>query len=256
MIEKEVLPHLILKVKVGSHLYGTNTKRSDNDFIGVFIPSIDYVFGLKKIEQVEVRTNPTESGIKNTSQDIDCTYYALPKFIKLCMDANPNILEVLFADHTIEFCNKFGSMLLKNKHLFVSNKIQKTFEGYVESQKKKLQTYDPMGHRKNSVTQFGYDVKAASHIIRLLEECTELLSTGRLFFPLKNAAFIKHVKLGIFSLDDVFLFIKTCEENIKNCISVLPQKPNFDKIQALQKEIFLQYYHLRGEFSYLTESDI
>ncbi len=36
----------ILEIKTGSFLYGTNTENSDEDFCGVFIPPINYYFGL------------------------------------------------------------------------------------------------------------------------------------------------------------------------------------------------------------------
>ena len=44
--------NMILKVRAGSYLYGTNTLESDEDYIGIFIPEEKYLLGLNKIEEV------------------------------------------------------------------------------------------------------------------------------------------------------------------------------------------------------------
>ena len=36
----------IYKAMVGSHLYGTEHKESDKDYVGIFIPDKEYVLGL------------------------------------------------------------------------------------------------------------------------------------------------------------------------------------------------------------------
>lgn len=43
----------ILLIRCGSHLYGTNTPESDEDFVGVFIPDTPYLLGLNTIEEVD-----------------------------------------------------------------------------------------------------------------------------------------------------------------------------------------------------------
>jgi len=63
--------NLILKAMVGSHLYGTETKDSDKDYVGIFIPNKEYVMGLARCEQVEIRTNPTNSGHRNSKDNTE-----------------------------------------------------------------------------------------------------------------------------------------------------------------------------------------
>ncbi len=41
----------ILEIKVGSHLYGTNTPTSDIDYSGIFLPNKALVFGFKGVEE-------------------------------------------------------------------------------------------------------------------------------------------------------------------------------------------------------------
>jgi hypothetical protein len=47
------------------------------------------------------------------------------------------------------------------------------------------------------------DWKALSHAVRVVEEAQELLSTGFVTFPLKNAEYVKSVKLGEQNVEDV-----------------------------------------------------
>lgn len=51
----------ILEVITGSNLYGTNTPESDIDYAGIFIPTIDYYFGLKKVEEADFSTQIKEN---------------------------------------------------------------------------------------------------------------------------------------------------------------------------------------------------
>lgn len=138
-LEQIAQDNMILKFRVGSHLYGTHTPESDADYLGVFIPTEEYVLGMKKCEQVELRTNPASSGRRNNQNDVDTVLYSLPKYLKLLADNNPNIIETLFipASNTL-VCTSLGRQILDNKNLFVSKKAKHTFLGYAFGQKKLL----------------------------------------------------------------------------------------------------------------------
>lgn len=114
---------LIFKCIHGSHLYGTNTKDSDIDERGVFIPDEKYFFGfLFRTEQFEDKVN-------------DITYFEIRKFFQLALDNNPNIIELLFVPkdkwihHTIDW-----SEIYENRNIFLSKKCKFTFSGYAHSQ--------------------------------------------------------------------------------------------------------------------------
>ncbi len=122
---------LIFKAVCGSRLYGTNTSESDYDIRGVFIPSTDYIFGLKKVEQLEDNKNGNDN-----------VCYEIRKFVKLAADCNPNIIELLFINPDNVNCLKFTdiwSEIYNNSHLFVSKKARWTFYGYVNSQLKRIE---------------------------------------------------------------------------------------------------------------------
>jgi len=140
-LKELVLKNLILKVRCGSHLYGTNTSESDEDFAGIFVPNAAYLIGLKDIKSKEVdlsKIKKDEHG-KNTKDAIDFKVYFLEKFIRLALKNNPNILELLFVDEkNIVFINDVGKALLDIRYEFLSKHIKGRFLEYAKSQKDKM----------------------------------------------------------------------------------------------------------------------
>jgi len=65
----------------------------------------------------------------------DRTIYNVSKFAMLCVDANPNIIELLFVSESNLICSsRAWDMLLEKKDLFLSKKVKYTFTGYAMSQ--------------------------------------------------------------------------------------------------------------------------
>lgn len=234
--------NLILKVLTGSHLYGTNTKDSDKDYIGIFIPDKDYVLGIHTCEQVELNTNPSSSGKRNTKEDTDCTLYSLPKFIKLAAQNNPNVLEVLFApEENIVYQNEYGRRLREAASFFVSKRVEHTFLGFARSQRYKLENKQYEGSRKLLVQQYGYDVKYAYHLIRLLLEVLELWATGKITLPLRSGRNkLMKIKTGKISVITVLEEAKALEDQfyaVRDHQNILPKTANFKKLNELQIQL-------------------
>jgi len=121
---------LIFKCKAGSHLYGTNTPLSDVDYRGVFIPDERYFYGcLLSIEQLEDKKN-------------DETYFEIRKFMRLALDNNPNIIELLFVPQNMwEVATDEWRLIHSNRKLFLSKKAKYTFLGYAHSQFKRIKIH-------------------------------------------------------------------------------------------------------------------
>lgn len=121
---------LIFKCKAGSHLYGTNTPLSDVDYRGVFIPDERYFFGcMLSTEQFEDKKN-------------DETYFEIRKFMRLALDNNPNIVELLFVPQDMwEVATYEWQLICNHKKLFLSKKAKHTFLGYAHSQFKRIKTH-------------------------------------------------------------------------------------------------------------------
>lgn len=140
MIEKEIAEErAIIKMRIGSHLYGTNTETSDEDFAGVFIPSIDYLLGIKRMEEVDAGEESKDETGKNTKDAIDYTLHSLTKFARLAAENNPNILEMLFVNkENLLLATPNGQSLLDSKKLFISKRLKHRFLGYAFNQKHKM----------------------------------------------------------------------------------------------------------------------
>jgi len=140
MTERDLVhQNKILEMVSGSHLYGTNTETSDMDKIGIFIPSLEYFFGLKSIEEVDLSVISKNDDGKNNSDAEDIKFYSLNKFVKLAIENNPNILDQMFCNkQNLLFSNDIGEELLNIRHLFPHKGLVKKYIGYAMSQSHKM----------------------------------------------------------------------------------------------------------------------
>jgi uncharacterized protein len=137
MKEREI----IFKCRTGSHLYGLNNPESDEDFVSVFMPLPEDMYGLTKCETIDNSTKASSVGRRNTKDDVDDKMYSLPNFVHLLVQNNPNILELLFATpENIIICKPEFQFLIDNYDKIVSRRAMHAFGGYAFSQKEKLMT--------------------------------------------------------------------------------------------------------------------
>ncbi|RCX09328.1 putative nucleotidyltransferase [Anaerobacterium chartisolvens] len=124
-------PHLgrniLILTTAGSIAYGTNVDTSDIDVRGVTIETKQDIMGLSSFEQFEDRTT-------------DTVIYGLKKFITLCLNSNPNVLEILGtrSEHLLVI-TKEGQLLRDNVDLFLSKKAIQSFGNYATAQIRRLQ---------------------------------------------------------------------------------------------------------------------
>ena len=127
-----ILPNgfkLISSFLSGSHLYGTNTELSDEDLRGVFIPSKEYFYGFKRTDQFEDKIN-------------DITYFEIRKFIKLALDCNPNIIELLYVPEDKWITSSIQwKRIVEERDKFLSTKCKHTFMGYAHSQLNRIKRH-------------------------------------------------------------------------------------------------------------------
>jgi predicted nucleotidyltransferase len=239
--------NIIFLAETGSQLYGTATEDSDTDFVGVCVPPKDFCYGLYNFDQLENRTNPTNSGMMNNKEDVDETIYSITKYIRLLEKNNPNVLELLATpEDNIKYIDEFGQRLLDNKELFISKLIKNTFGGYARAQRSKIMTMNRVGSRaERYVNKFGYDVKFGMHLIRLLYFGIELLETGNIILPATNREILTDIKLGKYKLEDVLGIADDLEKRMEiayaNCS--LPKKPDHKKINDFQISLLEEYWN-------------
>lgn len=128
----DVEKYIIFDAIVGSKLYGTNTPESDTDYRGVVIPPMNVLL------DPFMGFDQKDSGF----EEKDRALYALGKFMKLCADSNPNIVEILFVPQgNIIFSTKRWEKIIENRELFLSKKARYTFSGYAVSQLNAIKTH-------------------------------------------------------------------------------------------------------------------
>lgn len=117
--------HIIYSVLAGSHLYGLNTPTSDIDERGIFsLPIEKYIFP-DHPRQVNCATN-------------DTIYYEVVRFLDLAKQANPNILELLFApEDKIIWKTSNMDIILQHKERFLTKACKNSLCGYAVGQIKK-----------------------------------------------------------------------------------------------------------------------
>jgi len=106
----------------GSHAYGTNIETSDTDFAGVFIQSVDDIFGFKYKEQINDDKN-------------DTVIYEVRRFLELLGSNNPTVLELLNTpEECILYKHPVFDMILNDRDNFLSKKCANSFGGYARQQ--------------------------------------------------------------------------------------------------------------------------
>jgi hypothetical protein len=81
----------ILIGQIGSKAYGTDTATSDDDFMSVCLAGKRIYFGLREWY------NKGTYELKIINGDpVDTTVYEFKKFIRLCINFNPNVIPLLF----------------------------------------------------------------------------------------------------------------------------------------------------------------
>ena len=158
-------------VLAGSHGYGTNVPESDVDHRGFFMPDRSDVFGF--------REGPESRVVNNGLQDD--TLWEFRKYVRLCAQANPNVIETLFAEpQNVLRAGDTAMALREARNAFLSKTIARTYLGYATGNYKRVIN----GDGKSDVLP-AYDVKDAMHLVRLVRTGREALQTGvfRVFRP-------------------------------------------------------------------------
>lgn len=140
----------ILLTVAGSRAYGMHTSESDLDIKGVFVPPLQYYFGMKSIQQMEgqewisdFETFLSEHLKKVKSENgMEGTIFEVRRFLDLASGANPNILDILFSrEEDVIIQNSAGKLLRKERKKFLTKKCLQTFLGYAISQAKRIETH-------------------------------------------------------------------------------------------------------------------
>jgi uncharacterized protein len=242
--------NMIYETMMGSAAYGVSTDHSDRDIYGVCIPPKNDIFPhldgkipgfgpphepFENFQQSHIR-----DGHANDSHAIeyDLSIYGIVRYFALCMEGNPNMLDSLFtAQDCVLHLTAVGTMIRENRRHFLHKGCWPKFKGYAYATMHKLRTKNPIGKRRELVEEFGFDVKYAYHIVRLLNECEQILTHADIDLRM-NREQLKAIRRGEMTEQEVFAWASEKERFLEKLYqeSSLPKGPD----QTLLRDLLLR----------------
>ena len=242
------------EVIMGSFAYGVSSDASDTDVYGFCIPnksiifphtSGKFIFGYDKtvpgnFEQWQ-QHHVMDKGKK---KEYDFSIFNITKYFRLCADGNPKMIDSLFVPlRCVTHSTAIGTLVRERRFDFLSKKCWHTFKGYAYSQMHKMDIKNPEGKRKIMVEKYGYDVKYAYHLVRLLNEIEQILLEGDLDLE-RNREQLKAIRRGEWTVKEVKEYFNTKERDLEALykMSDLPNLAQYDKIRELLFECLAMYF--------------
>jgi len=236
---------VILAGYIGSIAHGTIIPggTDDKDVVSVSIGSVNNYFGLSNFE-----------GFRIQKDEWDICGYELRKFFRLLLKQNPNVLGLLWLrrEHYIHL-TEIGQSIIDSRDLFSSKQAYKSFTGYAYGQLHRMTAFKKyegyMGQKRKAVVdKFGFDVKNASHLIRLLKMGIEFMSTGELNVMRHDNNMLIDIKRGKWSLEKIKAeaqrLFALADEALVN--SHLPNKPDSKGAEKLLIGILDKHFSNKG----------
>jgi uncharacterized protein len=213
----EISQDVALMAVTGSKAYGLDHANSDTDRMGIFIANTFDVAGLNWTQANESWSNAGPEGD-------DTTLHEIGKFLRLALKCNPTLIELLWMND-YEKLNVFGADLIAIRESIVYTKgIRDHYHGYAYSQLLRVQADYP-----------NHKPKMARHTLRIARQGAELLKTGT--FDVKVSDPDEYFDLDNLSFDELDEKISRAVTHVQLCDSVLPEKPDRDKVAEYLEEV-------------------
>jgi len=244
------------EVIMGSVAYGVSNDTSDMDVYGFCIPPRDFVFPhlrgeipgfsdpgpqFNQYQEHHIHDKDAEGG---KGRQYDLAIYSIIKYFRLCMENNPNMIDSLFVPRRcILYTTPIGELVRENRKAFLHKGAWHKFKGYAYSQVHKMNTKNPIGKRKEIMEKYGYDVKFAYHVVRLLNEVEQILTEGDLDLE-RNREQLKAIRRGDWSQEKISEYFEQKENELESVYtkSDLPPMPDTEKLQNLLLECLESHY--------------
>lgn len=216
---------IIFSAVAGSYAYGLETATSDVDLRGVYVAPAAVHWGL--------------GGVKDEYQVTrghDITVWEVGKFLRLALNANPNILEVLYSPIAVDLTD-LGRALLDLRPRLLSRRLIPTYRGYAAAQFKSLAAEVEKVGGLTRKTRYNY--KQASHLCRLLLAGAHALRHGEVLVDVRaHRDKLAAIKRGEWEFAEVVSWKTALETEFTVAAedTKLPERPDHGAAEA-----FLQY---------------
>ncbi len=239
---------------MGSVTYGCSTDTSDKDVYGCCIPPKDIIFpwtaglipgfdsspGFDQWQQHHLK-----SGDGN---EYDFTIFGIIKYFKLLIKNNPNMIDSLFTreEHVLH-CSKSFEIVRERRKEFLHKGAWHSFKGYAFSQLHKMNNKSPRpgSKRYDTIMKYGYDVKFAYHIVRLIYECEQILTEGDIDL-MRNREHLKAIRRGGFTEKDIIGWFDDKRARLEKLyhsdVAGLPYKPDIDNLRSILIDVLEEHY--------------
>lgn len=241
---------------MGSVAYGVSSDTSDCDVYGFCVPPKHVVFPhlngeilgfgrqVKRFDQWQEYHILVDDELGGRGRNYDLVVYSIVRYFQLVMDNNPNMVDSLFTPREcVLHSTAISELVRENRHLFLHKKCWHTFKGYAYAQLAKLNNKNPEGKRKELVDKYGYDVKFAYHLIRLILEVEMILTEHDLDLR-RHSEQLKAIRRGEFKEEEIREMFAAKEKHLESVYhtSTLPYGPDESKIKALLLQCLEHHY--------------
>lgn len=215
--------NIILEGVTGSTAYGLATENSDIDVKGVYLLPTEKVLSL--------RFSPEHTTIDHT--DPDWVYHEVGKFMKLVANGNPTVTELLYLEEYTQL-NEVGKLLVNHRDIFLSTPaVLNAYRGYALGQARRLSNRQAEGMDGYDSSLKNRFAKHTRHCFRLLLQCRQLLETGTLTVKVTPEEREWLFKMGEQTPETVVDAFIAEDSKMNDIVSVLPDKPNWEKMDEL-----------------------
>lgn len=249
-----LIPSVRYETLMGSVAYGVSQDRSDMDIYGFCIPPAPELFPHLKgyIPGFGESATPFEQfqehhvRVPGDSTVYDVVLYSIVRFVSLCMENNPNMIEALFTpQHCVLHTSPAAERLRQARGSMLHKGLWPKFRGFTMSQLHKMHIKKPRPKSKRAalVEAFGYDVKFAYHAVRLLDFADQMLTSGDLDMSRKRDALID-IRQGAWTQAQL---VSYCDQEIARldevCVgSALPDEANEEAVRGVLLECLEEEY--------------
>ncbi len=266
--DKWIEDNLLYEIIAGSRAYGVEDKDSDYDIVSIFMDrhqdlypqNYGYVLGFDdifhksfgRVDNVEVKG--VNNRILHKGIEVEGEWRSLTKFFNLaCFKGSPNIVESLFVrSQCVKYIHPAFGPIRDNAPKLLSMKSLMAFKGYMHGQFHKINQDVKRGVTENGKRQwmldeYGYDVKKAYHILRLMDLLDQMMSGETALDLMRNKDECKRMRQGqLYSWED---FQRTTQEKfdiiekqVKSGNIKLPQKPRTGELRNILNSSIEEWY--------------
>lgn len=266
----DVKSNTMYETVVGSVAYGVADEFSDFDVNGFFIPSADRLFphlrghllGFDK----DVRCpkcwqshHIMDTNAPGGPREYDLNLYAITQYFKLCLENNPNMVDTLYTPREcVLHSTAIAEMVRESRDLFLHKKCWPKYKGYSYQQLHKMRGKEPEeGSKRWKLREkYGYDVKFAYHLVRLLLEAEMIMNEGTIDIR-RHREHLKAIRRGDVTQDEIERWAAEKEAHLERAFetSKLRAEPAYAEVKTLLLNCLEHHYGTLGALDVVVRAN-